>query len=100
MYEYIGNKYNRQRKPHPETVTKLAKLSAQKIAQEKGIRPEDVTATEILGIETNAQVPPVQQELINQQTPPPVPVKETGIVEEVNTPEGDLVAEELIKKYS
>ena len=102
MHEYIGNKYNRQRKPHPETVTKLAKQSAQKIAQEKGIRPEDITATEILGIESN---PPVQQAAVPEVDFDTAiglnaPASEEAVAVEETTPEGAVDVDELIKKYS
>jgi len=92
--EYIGNKYNRIQKPHPETVTKLAKHSAQKIAQEKGIRPEEVSPMEILGMEETVSTPPVAAPSAE------APVMEEAVAVEETTPEGSIDVDELIKKYS
>lgn len=94
MKEYIGSKYNRQQKPHPETVAKLAKQSAQKIAQEKGIRPEDVTPPEILGMEEIVSTPPVTAPSAE------APIEEEAVAVEETTPEVGVSVDELIKKYS
>jgi len=101
MNDYIGSKYNRQRRPHPETVTKLAKRSAQKIAQQKGIRPEEVSAQEILGIETSAptQAAPVSEVDFDTAIGLNAPTEEAVSVEET-TPKGTVNVDELIKKYS
>ena len=94
MNEYIGNKYNRLQKPHPETVTKFAKQSAQKIAQEKGIRPEEVSPMEILGMEETVSIPPATMPSAE------APIEEEAVAVEETTPEGSIDVDELIKKYS
>ena len=89
--EYIGNKYNRIQRPHPDTIAKLAKEKANKIASEKGISPEEVSFSEALGI----------QEQIPTQASQPVenmPVQSEAKPESIFSEEVDV--NELIKKYS
>jgi len=96
IYDYIGSKYNRQQRPHPDTIAKMAKLKATKIAKQKGIRPEEVSFNEALGIQEN--IPP--QATPQQPLFPPVPQQEVAVAEQVDTPQGDVEVSELIKKYS
>ena len=115
--EYIGNKYNRQQRPHPDTIAKMAKLKANRIAQQKGIRPEEVSFNEALGIKANPMQPPQVAEAESIQSTIPIQVKpkeknelgnpldviaETSVVEETPlTYKGkNNKALELIKKYS
>ena len=89
--EYIGNKYNRVQRPHPDTISKLAKEKANKIAGEKGISPEEVSFSEALGI----------QEQMPMQASQPVenmPVQSEAKPESIFSEEVDV--NELIKKYS
>ena len=96
--EYIGSKYNRQQRPHPDTISKLAKENAQRIATKKGINPTEVSFNEAIGIEENVPIQPTQP--VQAQPLPGVPIEEVAIGEEVSTPQGSLEVEELIKKYS
>ena len=103
IYDYIGSKYNRQQKPHPDTISKIAKLKAGQIAQQKGIKPEEVSFNEAMSIQEPQQagssfVPNVQEgDPLALPTPP---VAEVAVAETESTPEGEMSAGELIKKYS
>ena len=103
IYDYIGSKYNRQQRPHPDTIAKMAKLKATKIAKQKGIRPEEVSFNEALGIQEpqpteSSFVPNVQEGDPLALTLPPV--AEIAAEETEVTPKGEVSVEELIKKYS
>tara|TARA_B100001250_G_C19794398_1_gene788092 strand:+ start:752 stop:1921 length:1170 start_codon:yes stop_codon:yes gene_type:complete len=101
--EYIGNKYNRQQRPHPDTISKMAKLKASKIAQEKGIRPEEVSFNEALGIQESQPVEPSFVPNVQEGDPLALtlpPVAEIAAEETEVTPKGEVSVEELIKKYS
>merc|ERR1712078_366034 len=84
--EYIGNKYNRVQRPHPDTIAKLAKEKANKIAREKGISPEEVSFSEALGIQEQMPIQPNQ------------PTEEVAMAEEEQSPEGKFTVDALIKK--
>ena len=86
--EYIGNKYNRIQRPHPDTIAKLAKEKANKIAGEKGISPEEVSFSEALGIQEQMPMQPDQN------------TEEVAMAEEEQSPEGKFTVDALIKKYS
>ena len=95
----------------------MAKLKANKIAQQKGIRPEEVSFNEALGIKANPMQQPQVAEAESIQSTIPIQVKpkeknelgnpldviaETSVVEETPlTYKGkNNKALELIKKYS
>ena len=103
IYDYIGSKYNRQQRPHPDTIAKLAKLKAGKIAKQKGIRPEEVSFNEALGMQESQPVEPSFVPNVQEGDPLALttpPVAEVAAVETEVTPKGEIIAEELIKKYS
>jgi len=89
MREYIGSKYNRQQKPHPDTIAKLAKENANKIAAKKGISPNEVSFNEAIGIQEQTPM-----------LPAPMPVESVDMQMTEQTPQGDVDVQSLIQKYS
>ncbi len=123
IYDYIGSKYNRQQKPHPDTISKLAKENAQRIAAKKGISPTDVSFNEAIGIETptpgGGEViaeESISEQPVQQPAVPMNPVQKLTMLDATTNPAEILAeskadqgvpeenveinAEELIKKYS
>ncbi len=112
--EYVGNKYNRIQKPHPETFAKFAKKRAEKIAAKKGVPVEEVATQEnIMPTPDGEVVEDTTQETLQTGIPvevgmpAPAPTANpldviTGVNVEEQTSGGevDVNVEELIKKYS
>tara|TARA_R110002012_G_scaffold43135_4_gene116822 strand:+ start:9793 stop:10977 length:1185 start_codon:yes stop_codon:yes gene_type:complete len=106
--EYVGNKYNRIRKAHPETFAKFAKQRAEKIAAKKGVPKEQIDVAETTVVPGQGEEVSIAEDVQIENQPfkplspprlvPPGTTEEAVAVEE--TPGGGIDVAELIKKYS
>mgnify|MGYP003644905467 CR=1 FL=1 len=103
--EYVGNKYNRIKKPHPETFAKFAKQRAEKIAAKKGVPAEEIVAQETIATTPGGRTSVAENIDIENQLPikgqpslAGAQIEEIGVAED--SPEIGIDVAELIKKYS
>lgn len=104
---YMGGKYTRQVRPHPDTIANSAAVSAADIAAKKQVKlpaQEEVQQTEVMqtpqGVVAETAIEDVNQTEVTDLNGQPIQAEQTESIETTPLKMKALSAADLIKKYS